>query len=117
MSELGTPYQPPTYQSQSASTDPLAVTSLVLEIIGLRLGMCCGVFSLPFSLGAIVLGILSIVRCNGEQPEYGGKGLAIGGLACGIISLLLCLILLVVALTVNPEEMLRNLEQVLQSMQ
>src|SRR5262249_18789190 len=62
----------------------LATASLVLGLLSLpSLGL--------LGLGAIlsiVLGIVALVKANNAPAEYGGKGRAIVGIACGAISVL-----------------------------
>jgi hypothetical protein len=65
----------------------LAIASLVLGILSVPSLGCLG-------LGAvlsIVLGAVALVRAGRDPREYGGKGLAIGGIAAGALSLLLAI--------------------------
>jgi len=63
----------------------MAVTSLVLGILGLPSGGCIGVGGLV----GVILGIVALVKANSRPQEYGGKGLAIGGIVTNAISLVL----------------------------
>lgn len=76
-----TPFQPPGAGEQSKT---LAIVSLVLGILGLTL--CCGTI-LP-SLVAIVLGFMARGKANNDPQNYGGAGLAMGGLITGILGFL-----------------------------
>jgi hypothetical protein len=55
--------------------------------------LVCGVVAmlgcLPVSLVGIVLGIVALVRTKGNPQRYGGKGLAIGGIATGVAGLII----------------------------
>jgi prepilin-type processing-associated H-X9-DG protein len=61
----------------------MAVAALVLGILGLVL--CPPIFGI---LG-LVLGIVALVRASNRPAEYGGRGMAIGGICCGAAGLLL----------------------------
>ncbi len=75
-----TPPPPPAYPSKPQQG--LAVTSLVLGIVSITLGLCCyfGVLTGPV---ALVLGIVSLVQIKNDPTKYGGKGFAIGGVVTG----------------------------------
>ncbi|MBO7396084.1 MAG: DUF4190 domain-containing protein [Ruminococcus sp.] len=75
-------------------TNPLGIVSMVLGIVSLVLALafsCCvpGV-NLPFSIAAIVLGVLQIK----SKKNQNGRGLGIAGLVCGIISTVISVIAL-----------------------
>jgi hypothetical protein len=63
------------------------MTSLVLGILSVP---TLGLLGLG-ALIAIVLGIVAIMKANRSPQEYGGKGLAIGGIVCGGASLVVAL--------------------------
>jgi hypothetical protein len=65
----------------------LAIASLVLGILGLPLLFCFGIGFL-LSLVGLVLGIVALVKASRHPHEYGGKGLAIGGLVASGMSVL-----------------------------
>ena len=71
-----------------------AITSLVLGIISIP-GVILSFLDLPFSILAIVFGILALNKIKTDGSE--GKGLAIAGIAMGAITLLLAIIILVLA--------------------
>lgn len=66
----------------------MAVASLVLGLLGVFL---CPVFGIV----ALILGIIAVVRANARPTEYGGKGLAIGGICVSAFSLLVLPLLLI----------------------
>ena len=66
-------------QYQPQHTSGLAIASLVLSIIG--------ILFFPAGLIGIVLGIVALTRM--KDPSVGGKGLAIGGIAVGVVSILM----------------------------
>ncbi|MGH9930227.1 MAG: DUF4190 domain-containing protein [Pyrinomonadaceae bacterium] len=71
---------PPAYPAKPQQG--LAVTSLVLGLASVTLGLCCyfGVLTAPI---ALVLGIVSLVQIKNDPAKYGGKGFAIGGIVTG----------------------------------
>lgn len=62
---------------------------------------CCGAFGIPFPLIALGLGAFSLVRQNKEPEKYGGKPFAIAGVAIGVISLILTIVMLVIGVGAN----------------
>jgi predicted Zn finger-like uncharacterized protein len=71
----------------------LAVTSLVLGIVGIPL-VCCWPFAIPIQLAAAICGAISM-----GHPE--GKGMAIAGLVLSIIGLVLSLGIMVLGIGMN----------------
>ena len=71
----------------------LATISLVSGISGLVFTMCCGCISLPGGLTAIITGIIALNRIKAGEAD--GKGMAIAGIVCGAIALLVFVLLLV----------------------
>jgi len=63
----------------------MAITSLVLGILGLPTAGCLGLGAII----AVILGIVALVKANKNPDEYGGKGMAIGGIVTGSMSLLM----------------------------
>ncbi len=68
---------PPAYPINPQQS--LAVTSLILGVASVTLGLCCyfGILTAPI---ALVLGIVSLVQIKNDPKKYGGKGMAIGGI-------------------------------------
>jgi prepilin-type processing-associated H-X9-DG protein len=83
---VGAPMAPPTVVSPAVTGRPprqgLAVAALICGIGGLVLCPLVGIVGL-------VMGIVALLRANRDPREYGGKGLAIGGICTGAISMLL----------------------------
>lgn len=65
----------------------MAITSLVLGVLSIPTLGCLGIGALL----SVVLGIVALTRANREPHVYGGKGLAIGGIAAGALSLLVAI--------------------------
>ncbi len=95
------PPGPPTTPGQLPSAAPtgplkqgLATAALVFGILGLV--TCLP----PFGIAAIPLGIIALVKANGEPNCYGGRGMAIGGLCTGGVSLLSALLVFPLMLSI-----------------
>jgi hypothetical protein len=102
----GTPYQSSPYQippqylaNPAAPTHPLAITSLVLGIVGILgvigtfvvgVTLIAGICS-PF---AIWLGLRSKREIRQNPQSYSGEGVAIGGFVTGIVGLVLGVLVL-----------------------
>lgn len=61
----------------------LAIVSLVSGILGLTL--CCGTFIVP--LVAVITGFMARGKANSDPINYGGAGLAMGGIIAGVLGL------------------------------
>ncbi|HEY0461101.1 MAG TPA: DUF4190 domain-containing protein [Pyrinomonadaceae bacterium] len=86
-----TPFQPPVVSGGQNQT--MAIISLVLGILSI---FCCG-WILP-GIGAVVLGFMAKSKAEQNPAEYGGRGLALGGIITGGISLLLGVIVIILYL-------------------
>lgn len=85
---------PPMMQQAYVSQDQtLPTISLILGILGLS-SICCS-FGLIFSIAGIVTGFIGMRNADSDPARYGGKGLAIGGMVTGGISLLITIGLLI----------------------
>ena len=67
----------------SSPTEPLAIWSLVLGLVGL-LSFCCGP---AFGIGAVVCGHLALSKIK-ARPQLEGRGLALAGLIIGYFAAL-----------------------------
>ena len=91
------PMQNPSFTPSPAvggQNQTLAIVSLVLGILGLTL--CCGLF-IP-SLAAVVTGFMARGKANNDPTNYGGAGLALGGLITGVIGVIGSVIVLIYVL-------------------
>jgi hypothetical protein len=70
------------------SANALGIVSLVLGILSIPLG-CCSFFGLVMPIPAIVCGVLGIRKAS--QGQANNKGLAIAGLICGCVGLMISL--------------------------
>jgi hypothetical protein len=90
---------PPGYAQQPPKSSPMAITALVLGIVGL---VCCGC-GVVFSVAAVVFGILGkkeIAESNGTKT---GAGMAQAGFILGIVGIVISVLylLLVAAGTID----------------
>jgi Domain of unknown function (DUF4190) len=61
----------------------IPIISMILGIISILL--CC-YGGIPFGFAAMILGYIGMNNADSNPTQYGGKGMAIAGLATGIIS-------------------------------
>jgi hypothetical protein len=88
-------------QPRAGGTNIFALLSLIFGILSLPLLFCC-YLGIPFAIAAIVLGIIGVVRAPGGLPGgSAGKGMAIGGIACGAGCFVLMLILIVASVSLG----------------
>lgn len=77
------PYSPPATNYSQDQTLP--IISLIIGILGFITMCWCG--GIPLGLGAIITGYLGMKNADQNPQKYGGKGIAVGGLILGAISL------------------------------
>lgn len=89
--EIGsnTPFQPPP-AGAGGENKTLAIVSLVCGILSL---ICCSWF-IP-GIAAIVMGFIARSKANSDPANYGGAGLAMGGIITGAISVVLGIIVII----------------------
>ncbi len=78
------PSMPPPPGAAAGQSKVLAIVSLVLGILSL---LCCNWFIV--GLAAVITGFIAKSKASGNPNEYGGAGLALGGIIAGVISMLL----------------------------
>jgi hypothetical protein len=90
-------YQVPGYPMgpNPTSANALGIVSLVLGILSIPLA-CCSFFGLVMPIPAIVCGVLGIRKAS--QGQANNKGLAIAGLICGCVGLMISLTLITLSL-------------------
>jgi hypothetical protein len=76
----------------------LAIAALVLGLLSIPTLGCLGIGA----LAAVILGIVALVKANREPHLYGGKGLAIGGIVSGALSVLIIFPVAIVAASAIP---------------
>ena len=84
----GYPQMPPSSGYMQKREQGLAIASLVCGVLSF---VCCSVFT---GIPAIVLGIMAMMKEKADPARYGGKGMAIGGIVLGAISILIMIVYL-----------------------
>lgn len=82
----------------ASATNGLAVGALVTGILAIPTTCCCSIGSLPLGIAACVLGGIAMSKIKADPQRYGGKGMALAGLVCGALSILLAIVLLVLGM-------------------
>lgn len=88
--ESNEPMQNAPISAAAGQNKTLAIVSLVVGILSI---FCCGWF-IP-GIVAIVLGFMAKGKATNDPANYGGKGLALGGIITGAVSLVLGVIVVV----------------------
>jgi hypothetical protein len=71
------------------SSNGLAIGALVTGILAIPTTCCCSLGSLPLAIAACVMGGLALSKVKAQPHLYGGKGMALAGLICGIVAVLM----------------------------
>ena len=79
----------------SGQMETLAIISLVLGLLSLPGGCCCSILVMPVSIGGGVCGFIAMNNIQKSGGYLGGKPLAIAGIVCSGISILLAITRLV----------------------
>ena len=82
---------------QGASTNGMAITGMICGILSLLTGCCCTLFGLPFSILGVIFSIIGLSQLK-KNPGQGGRGMAIAGLICSIISIVIMVLLVVLGM-------------------
>jgi predicted Zn finger-like uncharacterized protein len=82
---------------RSGGGSGLAITSMILGIFSILLACCCGLFSLPISIAALITGGL------GMKNEE-GRGMAITGVVLGVISIIIAVINVIIGIGMNMND-------------
>jgi len=88
------PYPQYGYQAQS-STNGMAITGMVMGILSL-VTICC--YGFPFNLLGIIFSAIGLSQIKKSNPRQKGKGMAIAGLICSILSFLIYAAILIVVI-------------------
>ena len=105
MSNMENPYNAPINQSQPPqppqgppAQNGLALASMILGICSLTIGCCCWLH-VPLGIAGLICGFLGL---NKAKETGVGKGMALAGIICSAIALVLLTILGVVGFVANP---------------
>ena len=86
------PYPQYGYQEQN-TTNGMAITGMVMGILSL-VTICC--YGFPFNLLGIIFSAIGLSQIKKSNPRQKGKGMAIAGLICSILSFLIYAAILIV---------------------
>jgi hypothetical protein len=94
--DLGQRPEQPQVQNPGTSgpSSVLGIVAVLLGIVGLLIALpailfpICSTITFLLGIGAVITGILGRSRASKSPAEYGGKGLATGGLILGILDIL-----------------------------
>ena len=88
---FGPPGGPPGMMMGAPKTHPLAITSMILGIIAIP-ACCCWFASGPMAVAGLVLGIVALNKIKSSQGAYKGGGMAIAGIVCSGVGLIMDLV-------------------------
>jgi hypothetical protein len=71
--------------------NPLAIVSMILGILSIP-GCCCFFLGAPMAVAGVVLGILALGKIRSSPQMFKGGGMAIAGIVCSSVGLLLDLV-------------------------
>lgn len=89
-----TPPPPPAFRGPAKQQQALAVASMILGLIGITVGWLCG--GPFFALFALVMGMVALFQIKKDPVRYGGKPMALIGVALGAIVLAIYLVLMAI---------------------
>ena len=104
-------YDTTTVQEEGGSK-VFGIISLICGILAV-LCMCCGWIGIILGVAAVVLGIISI------KKQEDAKGMAIAGIVCGGIGLLIAIIILIAGSalsSIDPDSIQQYVEQIEESL-
>ena len=112
-----TPQTMPTAASYSTTAPPsntLALVSMILGIAGIILNCCCWPLSVALGIAAIITGIIGLNKVKNGTGS--GKGMALAGLICGIVGIVLGIAMVVFSLLVdqNMPDIMEQIQQMQQ---
>lgn len=91
--EPNQPFYPAQFQKPDQT---LPIVSLVLGIFGILFTCCYG--GIPLGAAALVIGYLGLKNIRENPEQYGGRGLAIAGVALGAFGLLFSFGIILIAI-------------------
>jgi len=103
---------PPNKPPGQPRNEGLAITSLVLGIVGIVSACCCWLLSGPIGIAATITGFIALGKVN--QGSAGGKGMAIAGVVTGIVAILLSVASLILGIALQGDQWQEMLEEMQQ---
>ncbi|MEV0896191.1 DUF4190 domain-containing protein [Actinoplanes sp. NPDC049802] len=90
--------------SPSASDNSQGLIAMILGIVSIP-ALCCFYLGVPLALAAIVLGFLG--KQKADRGLAGNRGQAVAGIACGIATLALAVVFVILSVVTrdfNPQD-------------
>ena len=91
----------------SEPSNGLAIGALVVGILAIP-GACCCYSSIPLGIAAIIMGVIAMNKAKVSPETHGGRGMAIGGLVCGIVALAFTILAVILGMGMSMMEQLQN---------
>ena len=96
-----TAYPPPPVAYPVApqpATNPIAITGMICGILALPMLCCC--YGFPFNILGIIFSIIGLTQIK-ANPQQEGKGMAIAGLICSILSFVILAALVALGIAIG----------------
>ena len=90
------------------ATNTFAIVGLVCGIISVLLACCC--YGLPFNILGIVFSAVALNQIKESQGRQAGRGMALGGLWCGIASIIIAILLVIFVGAANMGEIMKEIK-------
>jgi len=72
---------------------------MITGIVSIPLTCCCSFLALPAGLAGAIMGGIAMSQASKSPETHGGNGMAIAGLVCGIIGVILSIVFLIIGLS------------------
>lgn len=103
----GPQFPPPMGPMMPQPSSGLAIGALVCGIISIP-GACCCYSSVPFGIAAIIMGIIAMQKAKNTPQTHGGRGMALGGLVCGIVGFSLTFVMFALGMSMQAMQAIQN---------
>jgi uncharacterized membrane protein HdeD (DUF308 family) len=91
---------------QASPNAVLAIVSLILGIVGVLflvptiIFTLCGIISIAFGIASVITGFLARSRAKSDPANWGGGGLAIGGIIAGVFSIIAPILYIILVMVI-----------------
>jgi len=83
---------------QQKTTNPMAITGMIMGILSIL--AICFCYGIPFNILGIIFSCIGLSQIK-KNPNQDGKGMAIAGLICSIVSILLIVAVIALGVTMS----------------
>ena len=84
-------------ETRAGQKKGIAITGMVLGILSIILFFTSWV-AMIIGIAGIILSIITLKKANKDPKNYGGRGMAIAGIICGAVGLVLAAVVLVITI-------------------